>query len=134
MKIAVPMTKTGFCAHFGGAETFALYTADQGSRTIDERLVVAPPEHGHGVYPMWLKQVGAEVVLAGGMGPRASNFFAQYGIDVVLGVQGDDPDALVQQFLEGTLEATGEPCRDHGFHDCGHHHPKTTGGDSESDR
>ena len=69
---------------------------------------------------MWLKQIGAEVVLAGGMGPRASNIFAEHGIAVVLGVQGDHPDNVVLQFLEGTLESTGELCHDQGFHDCGH--------------
>jgi predicted Fe-Mo cluster-binding NifX family protein len=111
-----------FSTHFGGAQQFALYTVNRDSKTIDERQVIAPPEHGHGVYPMWLKQLGAEVVLAGGMGPRASNIFLQHGIDVVLGVQGDHPDTVVLQFLEGTLESTGELCHDQGFHDCGHHH------------
>jgi len=121
MKIAVPVTDGEFCSHFGGAEAFALYAVDRDNQVFGDRRVLSPPEHGRGVYPMWLKRVGADVVLAGGMGPRAVGIFAQHGIEVVLGVQGSDPDALVRQFLGGTLEATGEACRDHGFHDCGHH-------------
>jgi predicted Fe-Mo cluster-binding NifX family protein len=68
------------------------------------------------------------VVLAGGMGPRAADIFAQQGIEVVLGVNGDDPDIMAQRFLDGTLEATGQACHDHSFHNCGHDHGSHDGG------
>jgi hypothetical protein len=29
---------------------------------------------------------------------------------------------MVRAFLDGTLTFSGEPCHDHGFHDCGHDH------------
>jgi len=122
MRIAVPLSQGKFSPHFGGAEAFAIYTINAADRTIGERLFGAPPEHGRGVYPVWLRQQGATVVLAGGMGPRAVGIFAQNGIEVVLGIQGDDPDVLVRSYLDGTIEATGEPCHEHGFHDCGHDH------------
>jgi predicted Fe-Mo cluster-binding NifX family protein len=121
--IAIPMRDGMFCEHFGGAEAFALYSIEDGTRSVGERRMMSPPEHGRGVFPVWLRQVGAEVILAGGMGPRAVGIFAQQGIEVVLGVQGEDPDLMVERFLAGTLEATGEACHDHGFHDCGHHEP-----------
>lgn len=126
MKIAVPLRDGRFSSHFGGAEAFALFTVDEASREVSEKNLAAPPEHGRGVFPMWLRQLGVTTVLAGGMGPRASNIFAGHGIDVVLGAAGDDPEVMVKQYLEGTLEASGELCHDHGFHDCGHHHQ--TGG------
>jgi len=128
MKIAIPLHQGKFSQHFGGAETFAFYTVDAASRSVAERQLDAPPEHGRGIYPMWLRKKGATIVLAGGMGPRAIDIFAQHGIEVVLGVQGDDPDAVVKGFLDGTLEATGEVCYDHGFHDCGHDHGSHGGG------
>lgn len=122
MKVAVPMEQGRFCPHFGGAQVFAFYTVDDSARAITGRHTGQPPEHGRGVYPMWLKQQGATVVLAGGMGPRAMDIFARHGIEVVLGVAGIDPDALVESYVNGTLEATGELCHEHGFHDCGHDH------------
>jgi len=122
MRIAIPLQQGRFSQHFGGAESFAFYTVDPADRTIAERQLDAPPEHGRGIYPMWLRKKGATVVLAGGMGPRAIDIFGQQGIEVVLGVQGDDPDAVVQSYLNGTIEATGEACNDHGYHDCGHDH------------
>ena len=119
--IAVPMMAGSFSSHFGGAEAFALYSVDETTGEVGERRVMSPPEHGRGVFPVWLRQQGAEVVLAGGMGPRAIDIFAHQGIEVVLGVAGTDPDEVVQQFLSGTLVTSGEPCHEHGFHDCGHH-------------
>lgn len=123
MKIAIPISGGRFCTHFGGAESFALFTVDPKARTVGGRLDLAPPEHGRGIYPIWLRQLGASVVIAGGMGPRAVGIFDQQGIQVVLGARGEDPDAMVQAFLDGTLAETGEACHDHGFHDCGHHSP-----------
>jgi predicted Fe-Mo cluster-binding NifX family protein len=122
MKIAIPLHQGRFSQHFGGAEEFALYSIDAATGTVSDLRRHVPPEHGRGIYPMWLRQQGATVVLAGGMGPRAVDIFASQGIEVVLGVEGDDPDAVVQGFLDGTLQATGQACHDHGFHDCGHDH------------
>lgn len=120
MKIAVPVHQGRFCEHFGGAEAFAFYTVDEGSRAIGERLFGEPPEHGRGIFPMWLRQQGTTVVLAGGMGPRAVGILAQHGIEVVTGIRGEDPDAVVVGYLDGTLEATGEVCHEHHYHDCDH--------------
>lgn len=122
MKIAIPLSNGKFCEHFGGAQAFALYDVDQDRRSLGDHLFDAPPAHGRGVFPMWLKQQGATVVLAGGMGPRAVEIFAHQGIEVVLGVQGDDPEVIARSYLAGTLATTGEICHEHGFHDCGHDH------------
>jgi predicted Fe-Mo cluster-binding NifX family protein len=122
MKIAIPVHQGRFSEHFGGAEAFAFYTVDESSRALGERLLSAPPEHGRGVFPMWLRQQGVTVVLAGGMGPRAAGILAQHGIEVVTGIRGEDPDAVARGYLDGTLEASGEVCHEHNYHDCGHDH------------
>ena len=67
-------------------------------------------------------------ILAGGMGPRASNILVGQGIDVVLGADGDDPEAMVRAYLDGTLTFSGELCHDHGFHDCDHGYSHGAGG------
>ncbi len=121
MMIAVPIREGRFSSHFGGAEEFALYTVDETKRKVTEHNHVSPPEHGRGVFPMWLRKQGVTTVLAGGMGPRASGVFNGHGIDVVLGAEGDDPENMVQAYLDGTLTFSGELCHDHGFHDCENH-------------
>lgn len=120
MKIAVPVVSGRFSTHFGGAEGFALFTADETSRAITAREVVTAPPHERGAFPVWLRSCGATAVLAGGMGPRATQMLAAYGIEVVLGVDGEDPESLARAFLEGRLVG-GESSCEGGFHDCGEH-------------
>ncbi len=122
MIIAVPLCEGRFTSHFGGADAFALYSVEGAGTAIDHREVAVPPEHGLGVFPMWLRNRGVTTVLAGGMGPRAAEIFLGQGIGVVLGAEGDDPEAMARAYLEGTLSTSGERCHDHGFHDCGHDH------------
>lgn len=122
MIIAVPVSDGRFCSHFGGAENFALYTVDSNDETITGCELKAPPEHGRGVFPMWLRSQGVTTVIAGGMGPRAAAIFLAQGIEVVLGAEGDDPESMAHAYLDGTLSTNGELCHDHGFHDCGHDH------------
>lgn len=121
MKIAVPTAQGRFSEHFGGAECFGLYDVDEAAKTIRSKVEAEAPPHERGAYPRWLREQGAEVILAGGMGPRAIQMFDHYGIKVVVGVSGDAPDALVQSFLEGTLISSGDPCTGGHLHDCGDH-------------
>jgi len=121
MIIAIPIREGSFTSHFGGADTFALYNVDETNRELSRAELAAPPEHGRGIFPVWLRKQGVTTVLAGGMGPRASGILTGQGIDVVLGAQGDDPEVMARAYLEGTLECSGELCHEHGFHDCGHH-------------
>ncbi len=80
----------------------------------------APP-HERGAFPTWLHENGATVILAGGMGPRAVQMFEQFGIQVVAGVGGEDPQAVVKAFLSGDLVSTGETCSGGHLHACGDH-------------
>ena len=95
MIIAVPIREGRFSSHFGGAEAFAFYTVKGADKEVARRSVDTPPEHGRGVFPVWLGKQGVTTVLAGGMGPRASGIFTTLGIEVVLGAEGDDPDVLL---------------------------------------
>jgi len=121
MIIAVPTIAGRFSSHFGGADAFALVTIDAAHKEIAGVESKLPPEHGRGVFPMWLRNQGVTTVIAGGMGPRAAEIFLSQGIEVILGADGDDPQAMVRAFLDGTLSTDGELCHDHGYHDCGHH-------------
>jgi predicted Fe-Mo cluster-binding NifX family protein len=121
LRIAVPVADGRFCPHFGGAESFALFTADPDARSVTGREEARPPAHERGVFPAWLRSQGVTSVLAGGMGARASAMFAAYGIEVVMGISGDDPAELVAAYLDGRLASSGEPCCGGGLHDCGHH-------------
>jgi len=63
------------------------------------------------------------------MGQRASAILTAAGIDVVLGLEGGDPEVMARDYLAGRLTSQGSLCsggRGHGCgghdHDHGHHH------------
>jgi ATP-binding protein involved in chromosome partitioning len=108
MKIAMPTAEGKLCLHFGQAQSFAVVTVENGEIQGSEML--EPPAHEPGALPRWLKQLGVGVIIAGGMGRRAQGFFAQFGIEVVVGAQADEPLKVVRAYLDGTLKTGGNIC------------------------
>ena len=120
MKIAIPLSAGRLAEHFGHCEQFALLDADTTSKQVLKQTRVVPPPHEPGVLPRWLHEQGAQVIIAGGMGRRALDLFAQNGITVHAGVAGRTPEETVQAFLDGALGNTAPTCG-HGRGE-GHHH------------
>jgi predicted Fe-Mo cluster-binding NifX family protein len=52
------------------------------------------------------------MIIAGGMGQRAQQLFAQQGIQVVVGAPVETPEKLIADYFAGTLQA-GENLCDH---------------------
>lgn len=107
---AVPVAGGKLCAHFGHCEQFALVETKDGK--ISGTQMHTPPPHEPGVLPKWLHEMGANVILAGGMGARAQEIFRENGIQVVIGAPMDAPEPLVNQYLSGNL-VTGDNICDH---------------------
>jgi len=74
--------------------------------------LLIPPPHEPGVLPRWLHEQGATHIIAGGMGRRAQDLFAQNGIRVIVGAPAGAPEELAAAYLAGTLVA-GENVCDH---------------------
>jgi predicted Fe-Mo cluster-binding NifX family protein len=122
MKIAIPLTAGRLSAHFGHCEQFALIEADPASKQILNQTLVVPPPHEPGLLPRWLHQQGVQAVIAGGMGRRALDLFAQNGIAVHAGAGGDTPEDVTKAFLNGTLGGGTPTCGHDHDHDHGHGH------------
>jgi ATP-binding protein involved in chromosome partitioning len=112
MRIAIPTMDGSICPHFGHCSEFTLIDVDVNARSITGRATVPAPPHQPGLLPRWLAEQGANLVIAGGMGARAQDLFAQNGIKVVIGVTGGDPEGIVRSYLNGTLQS-GENLCDH---------------------
>ncbi|GAI87253.1 unnamed protein product, partial [marine sediment metagenome] len=98
--------------HFGHCEQFAIIDVDSGSKNILSQELVEPPPHEPGVLPEWLSGLHVELIIAGGMGQRAQQLFAQNNIDVVVGAPDNEAQELVSQYLAGQLQS-GENICDH---------------------
>ena len=112
MKVAVPTAGDRLCMHFGHCEKFVIVDVNETERKITGKEEVVPPPHEPGVLPKWLHDLGAQVIIAGGMGSRAKQLFVEKGIKVITGAPMDTPESLVNQYLAGLL-VTGENVCDH---------------------
>ena len=112
MKIAIPLANGRLAMHFGHCEQFALIDVNETTKQHRETLLLEAPPHEPGLLPRWLHEQGANIIIAGGMGQRAQQLFAQKGIRVVYGVPSDTPETIVKAFLDGTIVA-GENLCDH---------------------
>jgi predicted Fe-Mo cluster-binding NifX family protein len=108
MKFAIPLAEGVLCAHFGHCQQFAIIETEDGQ--IKDKELHTPPPHEPGVLPNWLAELGVSVVIAGGMGRRALGLFSEKGIQVTVGAPSSPPEALVEQYLKGTLIAGQNIC------------------------
>ncbi len=106
--------------HFGRCPHFTMVDVD-GSE-IKKVTVVANPSfenHVPGVVPSFISEQKADVMIAGGMGPKAVNMFNDFGIEVATGVGGKVENVL-KAYLDGKVTGT-VPCNHDHDHSCEDH-------------
>jgi predicted Fe-Mo cluster-binding NifX family protein len=112
MRVAIPLAQGKLSLHFGHCDQFAIFDIDDNIKKVINREEATPPAHAPGVLPKWLHQNNVSVIIAGGMGQRAQQLFAQNHIKVVIGASAGSPEELVSAYLENKLE-TGNNICDH---------------------
>ncbi len=123
MRIAVATENGSVAEHFGRCRSYTLVDIENGEEV--KRETVDNPGHEPGKIPRFLRDHGADVVIAGGMGRRAQMLFEQMGIEWVLGVTGP-VDAAVEACRTDALEGSESLCSHGEGHGDGqgpeHHH------------
>lgn len=104
MKIAISTDSNQVSAHFGRAPIFTFITIENDK--LVKREEFSNPGHTVGSIPEFVNKHGAEYMIAGGMGHRARAFFEQYGINVIVGVQGTI-DNVIERILDGQIKTMG---------------------------
>lgn len=112
MKIAIPTANNLLCPHFGHCDEFTFVSVDPDKKEITGEEVIPAPEHEPGLLPRWVHENGACMVIAGGMGMRAQQIFAENGVEVIVGAPAGDPKEIVKLYLSGSLR-TGINLCDH---------------------
>ncbi len=80
---------------------------------------------GHGALAGFLRDLGAEVMICGGIGGGAIAAMGEAGIKVYAGASGSADD-VIASYIAGTLPESGDATCDHhdheghGKHTCGH--------------
>jgi len=115
MKFAIPIAKGILTMHFGHAKKFEIFDVEENE--IKKRIAIEPPPHAPGVLPKWLKEIGVDIIIAGGMGASALQLFDDCGIKVITGAPTIEPEKLIQHYLDNTLLTSFNACDTKG---CGH--------------
>jgi predicted Fe-Mo cluster-binding NifX family protein len=119
VKVAISTDSGYVSAHFGRCATYTIVDIREGH--VIDREEIPNPGHQPGFLPQFLSERGVNVIIAGGMGPRAQGLFAQKNIETLIGVQGPI-DTVIEQFLKQDLEAGEDLCgHQHGRPDCSDH-------------
>ncbi len=118
MKIAVTYDNGNIFQHFGHTEQFKLYTVENGE--ITQSQIVSTDGNGHGALAGFLRGLGADTLICGGIGAGAQNALAEAGIRIYGGVSGG-ADEAVRALLDGSLSFDPNVrCDHHGHHEEGH--------------
>ncbi|MCD6520712.1 MAG: NifB/NifX family molybdenum-iron cluster-binding protein [Anaerolineae bacterium] len=101
--------------HFGRCPYFIIVDVE-GNQIVQVQEVENPfyASHAPGQVPRFIHQQGVDVMLTGGMGGRAIQFFEQFGVRPVTGAAGTVRLAL-ERFLGGQLQGV-EPCAESRAH------------------
>jgi predicted Fe-Mo cluster-binding NifX family protein len=110
MRIAIPVTQGKLDPHFGHCRFFTMVDVDRDEKMILAIETVDAPAHEPGVLPAWLAEKGANLVLAGGMGGRAIQLFANHGIEVIVGAPTLNPESLARNYLDGEIGSGTNVC------------------------
>lgn len=119
MRFAIPVLNGRLNPHFGRSPSFAFIDVDPEKKQVIGQQILPAPQHDHGILARFIKENGAAVVVAGGMGAGMQQSLAQEGITIILGAPTLEPAEVVSQYLNGTLVTAGETCGCGGHH---HHH------------
>jgi len=105
--------------HFGRCPYYLIIDVE-GQEIKKTDSVNNPYYHSHvpGKVPQFINEQGVDVMIAGGMGPRAIDMFSNLGMEVVTGAIGNVGNVL-QAYLRGEISGV-EPCRHD--HPEGHNH------------
>ena len=101
--------------HFGRCPYYVLVDLENSEvksvQTIENPFYA---QHQPGMVPGFINEQEVNVMISGGMGWRAIEFFQGYGIQVATGASGT-VGATLDNYLRGELSGA-EPCTDHEGH------------------
>jgi len=99
--------------HFGRCPYFTLVDIAEGAEPV-VTVVDNPYYNNHvpGAVPQFMHTQNTNVMIAGGMGPKAIGMFEDLGIHVVTGVGGAVGNVL-QAYLDGKISGTAPCAHDH---------------------
>ncbi len=107
MKYSISTDNGNVSEHFGRCSEYTIIEVESGK--LVSKQIVQNPGHQPGFLPKFLKEKGVNLVVAGGMGPKAIDLFHEENIDVILGVTGK-VENVIKDIIEGKLKGGETLC------------------------
>lgn len=98
--------------HFGRCAYYVFVDIENGEiKNVETKENPFFNSHEPGVVPQFIAKEDADIIIAGGMGPRAIDWFKQLGVQPATGVSGKIRD-IFNDYLAGKLQ-DAMPCDEH---------------------
>jgi predicted Fe-Mo cluster-binding NifX family protein len=110
MKVAVSVDGNLVSMHFGRCEKYVLFDVEE--KKIVNKEDIQNPGHQPFFLPKFLAEKGVNILITGGIGPRAISLFSELNIKVISNVEGK-VDEVIGKYLEGKIDEKLEPCEEH---------------------
>ena len=100
MRVVVPVMRGRFSRHFGKSDLFKVYEID-----AEKMEVIGQEDYQKGdvacadVAKWVAKELKVDLVLVGGIGMPAKRGLERWGVKVLGGINEDDVEVVMQQFL-----------------------------------
>ncbi|MGC8721132.1 MAG: NifB/NifX family molybdenum-iron cluster-binding protein [Caldisericaceae bacterium] len=89
--------------HFGHCPYFVIVDVEGNVvKNVESIPNTLADEHNAGDLPLFMKERNINVIITGGMGPKAQDFFKDYGITPITGAYGKVKDVL-EEYLQGKV-------------------------------
>ena len=103
-KVALPIRSNQLSPDFDQSSAFIVFTVEN-ENSIKRDLLYTHLQPG--LFPYWLAKKGVTDIIARGIDINAVSKFNQFKVNVFVGVKSLDPELLMDEFLNGTLETNG---------------------------
>ncbi len=117
MKVAITCENGNVFQHFGRTPSFMVYDVEDGKVVGSE--LIGTNGTGHGALAGFLAELGAKVLICGGIGGGAVNAMNEAGVEIYAGASGNTDD-VIKEYVNGTLPQVGDATCDHHDHEHGH--------------
>jgi len=108
--VAVSVDNKNVSMHFGRCEKYCLYEIQD--EHIVKKTEVKNPGHEPFFLPKFLSEKRVDVLITGGIGPRAIELFKKLNIKIITNVEGKTEKAI-SDYLSGKTKEETQPCEQH---------------------
>ena len=108
--VAVSVDNKDVSMHFGRCEKYCLYEIED--KHIVKKTEIKNPGHQPFFLPKFLSEKKVNVLITGGIGPRAIELFKKLNIKIITNVEGKI-EKVISDYLSGKIKENVDPCEQH---------------------